>query len=349
MTDLMIMTRTCQDGSFTSAGLVAALESAWAAIRARHADVPAVVIVVGSGSAAKPNAGTKLGHFASLRWQHGDTRMPEVFVSGEGLSRTPGEVFTTLLHEAAHALADVRGIQETSRQGRWHNKRFATLANELGLTAEKDAKLGWSPCTMRQSTQEAYASVFVELGAAVQAYRHPDEVAGKKRTNSNNGQGLTCECPRKIRVSPSTAEEGPIVCGVCDTPFLTDEQRDFGADVLTAYQIFDPTGVHHGGIPTYPYKFAPDGMATRRQLRTAGLRPGGQPIAGQILWRRGKRVAFLYRIDLAVPKREATPAQRAAIGRALLARRTCSTCTQVKDYYIPRRNGECLDCATAGA
>jgi hypothetical protein len=68
-------------------------------------------------------------------------------------------------------------------------------------------------------------------------------------------------------------------------------------------------------------------------------------MAGQILWRRGKRVAYLYRIDLAMPKREASPAQRAAIDRALMARRVCSTCTQLKPYYIPRRYGECLDCA----
>jgi hypothetical protein len=29
----------------------------------------------------------------------------------------------------------------------------------------------------------------------------------------------------------------------------------------------------------------------------------------------------------------------------LEARRRCPTCERVKDYYIPRRYGECLDCA----
>src|SRR3712207_8482589 len=47
----------------------------------------------------------------------------------------------------------------------------------------------------------------------------------------------------------------------------------------------------------------------------------GQDIAAQILWRRGKRHAYLYRVDLAKPKRQATPAQRAAIDRALTADR----------------------------
>jgi hypothetical protein len=115
----------------------------------------------------------------------------------------------------------------------------------------------------------------------------------------------------------------------------------------TYITFYDPTGARFG-LPTYPYRFAPNGLATLRQLRTMGLRPGGQPIAAQILWRRGKRVAYLYDIAKAKPARQASPAQLAAIGKALQARRTCSTCGQVKVYYIPRRYGECLDCAPGG-
>jgi hypothetical protein len=109
-------------------------------------------------------------------------------------------------------------------------------------------------------------------------------------------------------------------------------------------KFYDPTG-HRFGIPTYPYRWAPAGLLTTRQLRAKGLRPGGQPVLAQIIWRNGKRVAYLYREDLAKPKRTATPAQLVAIAKALTARRTCSTCQQVKHYYIPRHLGECLECA----
>lgn len=47
----------------------------------------------------------------------------------------------------------------------------------------------------------------------------------------------------------------------------------------------DPTGVRHGGLPTFMWQCAPVGLATVRQLRAAGLRPGGQDIAAQVLWR----------------------------------------------------------------
>ena len=112
-------------------------------------------------------------------------------------------------------------------------------------------------------------------------------------------------------------------------------------------QFYDPDG-HRFGIPTYPYHWAPKGLLTLRQLRAQGLRPGGQQPTAQILWRRGLRVAYLYRADLALPRRQATPAQLAAIGKALAARRTCPVCGTEKDYCLPRSTGLCNDCTDGG-
>jgi hypothetical protein len=91
-------------------------------------------------------------------------------------------------------------------------------------------------------------------------------------------------------------------------------------------------------------------LVTRRQLRATGLRPAGQPVTAQIIWRhRGRRrIAYLYRTDHAAPKRPPSPAQLAAIQAALRARRTCPSCGAEKPYYIPKSLGECLDCADEG-
>ena len=85
-------------------------------------------------------------------------------------------------------------------------------------------------------------------------------------------------------------------------------------------------------------------------MRARGLRPNGQDIAAQILWRHRQhiRCAYLYRLDLAEPKRAATPAQLAAVGKALLARRVCRHCGITRPYYIPRRTGACLICEPGG-
>ena len=109
-------------------------------------------------------------------------------------------------------------------------------------------------------------------------------------------------------------------------------------------EFYDPHGTRYG-IPTYPYHWAPKGLLTVRQLRALGLRPGGQQPAAQIIWRGGRRVAYLYLTTLALPKRTASPAQLTAIAAALRARRTCPVCGQEKAYCIPLSRGECNDCA----
>ncbi|MER7988431.1 RRQRL motif-containing zinc-binding protein [Streptomyces noursei] len=105
-------------------------------------------------------------------------------------------------------------------------------------------------------------------------------------------------------------------------------------------------------LPVYPWRLAPDGLATRRQLRTLGLRPGGQPVAAQLerpRRHRGPLVAYLYRIDLAQPVRPMTMAKWAAVRRALAARRTCPICGQDAGYTLPTSLGICLTCAESPA
>ncbi|MFL1381527.1 RRQRL motif-containing zinc-binding protein [Nocardiopsis protaetiae] len=100
------------------------------------------------------------------------------------------------------------------------------------------------------------------------------------------------------------------------------------------------------GIPTYPRNLAPPGLATRSQLRSMGLRPGGQELAAQLMWRStcggsrdGVRVAYLYRIDIAKPVRPMTPAKWAALGKAMAARRTCRACGLEHPYCLPTSLG----------
>ena len=115
-------------------------------------------------------------------------------------------------------------------------------------------------------------------------------------------------------------------------------------------KCFDPSGARYG-VPTYPWRLAPDGLATRRQLRTEGLRPGGQPIAAQAMRinrRTGTpRVAYRYRIDRAVPVRPMTSRKWGALALAMLARRTCPACRLDVGYCIPRSHGICGMCLAA--
>lgn len=101
-------------------------------------------------------------------------------------------------------------------------------------------------------------------------------------------------------------------------------------------------------LPEYRWRLAPDGYATRRQLRALGLRPGGQDVAAVLHRPRRRRaplVAYLYRIDHAKPVRPMTPGRAAALAKAMRARRTCPNCRRDAGYCIPRSLGMCVPCA----
>jgi hypothetical protein len=200
--------------------LVAALEHTWQSIRSRHPQVPDAVLVVASGAEGKR---LNLGHFAPHRWQVNGSDRHEVLVGGEGLQRGPVDVLGTLLHEAAHGLAQARDIQDTSRQGRYHNRRYATLARELGLDVATVKPIGWSATTVPTPTANAYAGQLQDLATALVLWRR-HEHHSSPGTRSRNLLAATCGCGRRIRVAKTTLAEAPILCRLCSQPFQPADQ-----------------------------------------------------------------------------------------------------------------------------
>jgi hypothetical protein len=76
------------------ASQVVALEAVWSTIATRHPELPAAIVVIGAGSDRQGL--WKWGHFAALRWRHGEQALPEVLVAGEGLRRSAQHVLETL-------------------------------------------------------------------------------------------------------------------------------------------------------------------------------------------------------------------------------------------------------------
>lgn len=105
----------------------------------------------------------------------------------------------------------------------------------------------------------------------------------------------------------------------------------------------------HEGLPLVRRHQAPrEVLATRRQLRARGRRPGGQdPVAVLITRHRpsGRRnFSSLWLVSAAVPVRPMTPARWAAVARALEARRTCRGCGEVGYVELPRADRLCEAC-----
>ena len=219
--------------------MVAALERAWEQIGRVAGGLPEVAIVVASGMEGLQVK--RWGHFGAGRWIATDgERRGEVLIAAELLAHGPIAILGTLTHEAAHALAHARGIQDTSRQGRYHNDRYRQIATGLGLVVAKDDRYGWTITHMGDRAVDAYRSTLDDLDAALVGYRaelRGGPAAGPAEPGQADPGGaaptpgkpagrllIVCGCtkPRKLRVSPATLAEGPISCGACGCDFAPE-------------------------------------------------------------------------------------------------------------------------------
>ncbi|MGN2640596.1 hypothetical protein ACTD5D_31390 [Nocardia takedensis] len=225
--------------------VVVAIEQTWAAIRARHPDVPDVVVTMASGSTGSPRA-LRLGHFGADRWVRGTDWMPELFVGGEGFAFGAREVFATLLHEAGHGIARTRGVQDVSRGGAYHNGRYKKIAEELGLTVARDGHRGWTDTALPDEVARRYRREIDALAKVLIAHRRNEhdpapgapqggDVADGESDGGEseeraprNGRSLVCACDpvRRVRAAQRTIDAGPILCGVCEQPFAVADNED---------------------------------------------------------------------------------------------------------------------------
>lgn len=221
------------------ARIIATLESTWKAIQAHHAEVPDVVIVTGSGQRGGRRKGVTWGHHTADRWLDAAEagKKAELFISGEAIAKGGEMVVETMLHEAAHALAAVRAIRDTSCAGRWHNKKFAALATELGLEPPKRAQdvIGFSESLITAVTVGRYASSIRRLDAAALARidlpeqtKKPEQDQDEDNPGPRGGRGragkrvsVQCQCdpPRQMRATPAFLEGGAVLCGTCEQAF----------------------------------------------------------------------------------------------------------------------------------
>lgn len=139
-----------------SSEITKALENIYAALRRNHPELPEKAIGVTE---------LKRGRWGDYgtRWIAGERH---IRVATSCLAAGAECATEILIHEAAHALAEVRGVKETSRQNRYHNKGFALIAQELGLRAPEQPHpvIGWSDCEITSETLRLYAKQVAALG-----------------------------------------------------------------------------------------------------------------------------------------------------------------------------------------
>lgn len=196
-----------------SSNLVAALENLANRIRSEYGLKSATQLVVGSqGWSGKSQVH---GRFAPMSWTNAvGENVHEIMLSGESLRRGAAETAGTLIHELAHLYCHENQIKDTSDGGRWHNKRFKAVAENMGLSIEKADRIGFSVTTMPGETQKKYAEELDKITNALVTWRRDDVVLAASKPKPVKWMLECTGCNDPVPIGKKWAEkyEGNIMC-----------------------------------------------------------------------------------------------------------------------------------------
>ena len=238
--------RPTQTADMTGSAVVTLMEEVWDRIRQNHPELPAVIIVTGTGMIGP----SRWGHFRANGWMaraEGEDAatnlaLGEMFMAGETMAKGAAQVLQTMLHEAAHVLAQVRSLKDTSRQGRWHNGTFRTLAEELGLehrAATAHAQHGFSFVTLTEETEAKYADLLDELDREIRLVvdlpwflKGTEKPAGEEGEDESEG-GHFIGGGRKVR-TPATPQSGNLkaTCGCAEPNIIRASRKVLDLEVI---------------------------------------------------------------------------------------------------------------------
>ena len=157
-------------------------------------------------------------------WNVGEKQRREINIASGTLNRSLEAITASLLHEMIHMYNDtVLNIQDTSRNGTYHNKEFKKACNKFGLICTKTEKYGWSHTEADDSLIEwllnhdelrdieicrkDFGIVTVGIGV------HSSD-GSIKITTTNKGNSIRYICPCCHTIVRATKNVN-IVCGDC--------------------------------------------------------------------------------------------------------------------------------------
>lgn len=88
---------------------------------------------------------TAYGHVTVAKtWKRKDDWRHELNIAADWLERPIENVVATMIHEMVHLYNIQQGIQDCSRGGTYHNKKFKEEAEKHMIRVEKHDKYGWT-------------------------------------------------------------------------------------------------------------------------------------------------------------------------------------------------------------
>ena len=142
-------------------------------------------------------------------WRRGEDWRHELNIAADWLDRPIENVVATMIHEMVHLLNIQRGIQDCSRGGSYHNRKFKEEAEKHMLLIEKDDKYGW---TITKPTDELLEYILRQGWEALEMSRgfHMG-IGGSSGGKAAGGSGGAGTAP----VKPKGSNSRKYVCPGC--------------------------------------------------------------------------------------------------------------------------------------
>ncbi len=154
----------------------------------------------------------------------------EIKIPATALASSKEHIAGVLLHEMVHCHCRAKGIQDTNKNGSYHNQKFMEQAVAHGLTmGDKDKRYGWSNTYLSEDTKAFLKDKFGDIEhERFLIYRALEE---KKESETDKDKPkaprLTrkyiCEKCNRMLMSDDSAE-GKLMCVDCNEPFITAKQ-----------------------------------------------------------------------------------------------------------------------------
>ncbi len=158
-------------------------------------------------------------------WRKGQEHRHELNIGAGTLDRPIENVTATLLHEMVHLWNLQNGIQDCSRGGAYHNKKFRDAATARDLSIGYDPRIGWS---VTEPT-EALCDYIIEQGWTDINMNRIEWASAPRGTGSGSATGTTppakpshtrkyiCPCCGN---SVRATKEVHILCMDCNAPMV---------------------------------------------------------------------------------------------------------------------------------
>lgn len=156
-------------------------------------------------------------------WMRSDAvaRQYEVNIGAGTLSRPIENVVSTMLHEMVHLYHLMNNIQDTSRGGTYHNKKFKQKAEEVGLVIDYDKRIGWS---ITSPSEKLIDYIIEKEWSDIQIFRYESfrvTVGGKSANGDQDQPAKKPSSTRKYQcpccgMSVRATKTVNILCGDCN-------------------------------------------------------------------------------------------------------------------------------------